>query len=105
MSDVIPTSPEGYQPVIADLPDVPKGMRIDTSHPDYAAARKAAHAANLTQRQFGLVLAIEAQRVAARAKATKPSAPPAAPPPAPAEKIPGYAQMTMRQKLAAAGKV
>lgn len=102
----VPASPDAYQPTVAELDGVPKGVRIDTAHPSYKAAAQAAHAAGLTQAQFSRLLAHEAQRVAAHAKASPSSAPAAPPAPAPALKprvIEGYAQMTMRQKLAAAG--
>jgi hypothetical protein len=93
----IPATPDAYQPIVAELEGVPKGVRIDTDHPTYKAAAKAAHAAGLSQHQFSRLLAHEAQRVAAHAKASPPSAPAAAPPPAP-----DWLKMTTRQKFGAA---
>jgi hypothetical protein len=98
----VPASPDGYQPLIAEVDGVPKGAKIDTAHPQYVAATKAAHAAGLTQQQFSRLLAHEAQRVAA--SANKPPSPPPSAPAAPRE-FPGYDRMTMRQRLAAAGRV
>ena len=118
MSDTIPPSPDHYQPIVAELDGVPKGVTIATDHPQYKAATQAAFAAGLSQNQFSRLLAHETQRVVAASKAASAAPKPAAPAPkpaaapansrhvTPATELPRreppprpYNQMTMAEKL------
>jgi hypothetical protein len=94
--DTIPTSPEGYAAVLPDNPAF-AGAKIDVNDPRFKAAREAAHASRLTRAEFTTLLGVEAAR-AMRSAGHKAAAVPATP-----RKIPGYAKMTMAEKLNAYG--
>ena len=97
----VPASPEAYLPnIVGDI----KNVTIDTSSPLYVAARKSAHAAGLTQNQFGRMLAIEAERVTAARSKSAPTAETPAPatPAAPAKAL---KDMTFTERMIAAGHV
>jgi hypothetical protein len=100
----VPASHDQYLPtIVGDI----KGVVIDTKDARYVAATKAAHAAGLSQNQFGRMLAIEAERVtAAHARAAqqvaKPAETPAAKPAAPAKAL---KDMTFTERMIAAGHV
>jgi hypothetical protein len=105
--DAIPASPDGYQPIVAELDGVPKGVKIDTQHPAYKAATQAAHAGRLSQAQFSRILAHEAQRVHAASKAASAAPKPAAAPrpTAPATDTRPWKSLTFAEKLARGGHV
>ena len=103
-ADAIPASPDAYQPTVAELDGVPKGVKIDTAHPQYKAAAQAAHAAGLSQAQFSRLLAHEAQRVAANAAkaAPKPASTPAKPTASATDPRP-WKSLSFAEKLARGG--
>jgi hypothetical protein len=98
-ADSVPQSAAHYRPEFERRPGIPDGVSIDTNHPRFKAAAETAHRAGLTQRQFSALLTHEVESTVRaqtpRQEAAKPTAEP--------RKIEGYENMTMQQKLAAAG--
>lgn len=87
-----------YTPTLPDGVSLPPGFNINVNDPRYKALEALATRENLSQRAFGEILSVEAQRVSAeyeRARATPPPAPTAAPTPAKVD----MSTMTTAQKF------